>query len=88
MQLGASGGFLRRVLRRLCAPRVSRAEILRWQVMLSGKSLDEQLWAVCPPTNGLAHPTVRRWVEGALAHGGYDVGVMLPEWEIYWRRKA
>lgn len=88
MQLSASGGFLRRLLRRVCAPRVSRAEMLRWQVMLSGKSLDDQLWAVRPPTHGLTHATVRSWVEGALAHGGYDVGVMLAEWEIYWRRKA
>ncbi len=60
----------------------------KWQSLLAGKSLDEQLWGVRPPTGQFAHPQVREWTRQTLALAGYDPGVMLPEWEIFWRRKG
>jgi hypothetical protein len=60
----------------------------KWQALLTGRSLDEQLWAVRPPKGGLAHPAVREWARRTLELAGYDAGVMLTEWEIFWRRKG
>ena len=60
----------------------------KWQALLAGKSLDEQLWAVRPPRGMIARPAVRDWALQTLGRAGYDTRVMLVEWEIYWRRKG
>lgn len=59
----------------------------RWEMLRSGKSLDEQLWSVRPPHRGLEDRAVRDWAAQTLAHAGYNVQSMLLEWEIFWRRK-
>jgi hypothetical protein len=60
----------------------------KWQALLAGKSLDEQLWAVRPPEGRLAQPSVREWARRTLAQAGYDENAMVAEWEIFWRRKG
>jgi hypothetical protein len=65
-----------------------REALRKWQALLAGKSLDEQLWAVRPPRGMIARPAVRDWALRALERAGYDTRVMLVEWEIYWRRKG
>jgi len=78
---------LGRRLRRLFRPGVAARDLHPWQVLLSGRSADEQLWAV-PPPPGWAHDTsVRAWAQRTLELAGYDPFAMLREWEIYWRRK-
>ncbi|HEY7316498.1 MAG TPA: hypothetical protein VIE89_02920 [Candidatus Binatia bacterium] len=66
----------------------NRGELKKWQVLLSGKSLEEQLWAVRPPQGGVSHPAIRDWARKTLDSAGYDSRVMLLEWEIFWRRKG
>lgn len=65
-----------------------RREFRKWQVLLTGKNCDEQLWSVRPPENMLDHPFVRQWVTKTAQLGGYDAGTILVEWEIFWRRKG
>lgn len=65
-----------------------RGELKKWQVLLSGKSADEQLWAVRPPKGGVSHPAIRDWAWKTLETAGYDPRTMLLEWEIFWRRKG
>ena len=60
----------------------------KWQVLLNGRSADEQLWSVRPPRRGLTHPFVVTWAQHALELGGYDPRNMLTEWQIFWRRKS
>jgi hypothetical protein len=60
----------------------------KWQALLAGKSLDEQLWAVRPPRGLISHAAVRDWARQTLNHAGYDARVMLAEWEIFWRCKG
>lgn len=60
----------------------------KWQVLLNGRSADEQLWSVRPPRGGLTHCFVLTWVKHALELGGYDPRKMLTEWQIFWRRKG
>lgn len=60
----------------------------KWQSLLSGRNPEEQLWDVRPPTGLFAHPQVREWARQTLALAGYDSRMMLPEWEIFWRRKG
>jgi hypothetical protein len=60
----------------------------KWQILLCGKGFDEQLWAVRPPDGGLTHRAVRQWAARTLELAGYQPGVMLLEWEIFWRRKG
>jgi hypothetical protein len=88
MHLAAEPGFWRRLFRALRGPTVSRRELLRWQIIMSGKSVADQLWGVRPPPGGLVHPKVRDWAARTLALAGYDPVLMLAEWEIYWRRKT
>jgi hypothetical protein len=57
-------------------------------VLLSGKSADEQLWAVRPPKGGVFHSAIRDWAYKTLETAGYDPRTMLLEWEIFWRRKG
>lgn len=63
-------------------------DLKKWQALMIGKELDEQLWGVRPPTNAFHHSEVREWVQRILQQAGYNVGIMLPEWEVYWRRKG
>src|SRR5262249_38746620 len=65
-----------------------RADFERWQQLLWGKTLEEQLWTVRPPKGMFRDPLVRAWAEKTLGAAGYDKAVMLPEWEIYWRRQG
>jgi hypothetical protein len=65
-----------------------RGEIKKWQVLLSGKSADEQLWVVRLPKGGVSHPAIRDWASKTLETAGYDPRTMLLEWEIFWRRKG
>jgi hypothetical protein len=74
-----------RTLRRFLG---SGRELRKWQVLLSGKDPEEQLWAVRPPRDGLRHPFVREWARRTLDLAGYDTRTMLGEWEVYWRRKG
>lgn len=65
-----------------------RKEIRKWEVMLSGKSLEEQLWSTRPPKHGLSDRKIRDWARQSLANAGYDPDSMLLEWEIFWRRRG
>jgi hypothetical protein len=85
---GPFRGLFASVLRRLKESIHRRSALRRWQVLLSGRSLDEQLWAIRPPEGGLRHPGIRDWAQKTLALAGYDPGNMLLEWEIFWRRKG
>ena len=81
-------GWLSGKLRRLAHCLAFRRELRRWQVLLSGKSIDEQLWGVRPPRGGLTHRFVQSWAKNAIDLGGYDPRNMLIEWQIFWRRKG
>jgi hypothetical protein len=81
-------GVLSSLLRRLIGRVGGRGEFRKWQILLCGKSLEEQLWAVRPPKGGLSHPWVREWAQKTLELAGYNPHAMLLEWEIFWRRKG
>jgi len=81
---GALGNKLRRLVHCLAF----RREFRKWQVLLSGKSPDEQLWSVRPPRGGLTHRFILAWAQNALQLAGYDQRNMLTEWHIFWRRKG
>jgi hypothetical protein len=63
-------------------------ELQKWQSMLQGKSLDEQLWAVRPPRSAFERRAIREWAARTLSLAGYDAQEMLLEWEVFWRRKG
>jgi hypothetical protein len=65
-----------------------RGELKKWQFLLSGKSADDQLWAIPLPKGGVSHPAIRDWACKTLEAAGYDARTMLLEWEIFWRRKG
>jgi hypothetical protein len=73
-----------RPLRRM----MHRGALRRWQLFLSGRSADEQLWSVPPPRGWLGDAWLREWARHTLEAGGYDSAAMLPEWEIFWGRKT
>jgi hypothetical protein len=81
-------GVLSSLLHRLIGRVGGRGEFRKWQILLCGKSLEEQLWAIRPPKGGLSHPGVREWAQNTLELAGYNPHVMLLEWEIFWRRKG
>lgn len=64
------------------------SEFRKWQVLLSGKNSDEQLWSVRPPSIMMDDLFVREWAKKTLELAGYDSDKMLGEWEIFWRRKG
>lgn len=64
------------------------SEFRKWQVLLSGKTSDEQLWRVRPPSIMMNDSFVREWAKKTLELAGYDSDKMLNEWEIFWRRKG
>ena len=74
----------RHVMRALCG----RSDRHRWEMLVSGKELDDQLWGVRPPRAGVGDSRIRAWARRTLEAAGYDVATMLVEWEIYWRRKG
>jgi hypothetical protein len=82
--MGAFGGTLWRLVNCLAF----RREFRKWQVLLNGKSPDEQLWSVRPPRGGLSHRFILAWAQNALQLAGYDQRNMLTEWQIFWRRKG
>ena len=78
---------LRKFARRLRVFK-QNSEFRKWQVLITGKSPDDQLWSVRPPANMLDHTFIREWVKKTLDLGGYDSKLMTREWEIFWRRKG
>jgi hypothetical protein len=84
----AFAGCFSSLARRLKGLIGHRGEMKKWRLLLSGKSADEQLWSVRPPSSGVSHPAIREWARKTLEAGGYDPQVMLVEWEIFWRRKG
>ncbi len=81
------GARLRKFCRKLRVFNV-RNETLKWQALLAGRTVEEQLWTVRPPAGRLADPLVRDWASKTLAVGGYNAGKMVIEWEVFWRRKG
>lgn len=81
------GDWLRGFCRRLRIFKL-RNESMKWQALLAGKTVDEQLWAVRPPGGLPANSLIRDWATKTLELGGYDARKMLVEWEIFWRRKG
>jgi hypothetical protein len=81
-------GWFRSLNMRLKGWLSGRGELKKWQILLSGKSADDQLWTVRPPRGGVSHPAIRDWARKTLETAGYDPAAMLPEWEIFWRRKG
>ena len=79
---------IRALIDRLRGNTASSREFRKWQVLLGGKSHDDQLWAVRPPRGGFADRAVRDWARRTLETAGYDPDTMLLEWEIFWRRKG
>jgi hypothetical protein len=80
-------GLIAKIGRRLRVGK-RRNEFGKWQVLLTGKDTDEQLWAVRPPEGRLTDSLVRDWAGKTLALGGYDANKMIVEWEIFWRRRG
>lgn len=66
----------------------SRADFRRWQTLLQGKNLDDQLWGIRLPKGAWQDPLIRDWARQTLELAGYDPGPMLREWEVFWRRKG
>ena len=65
-----------------------RAAFEKWQCLLWGKNLEDQLWTVRPPRDMLRDARVRMWAEKTLGAAGYDKQSMLSEWEIFWRQQG
>jgi hypothetical protein len=65
-----------------------RGALRSWLDRCTGRTADDQLWAVRPPKDALDHPRVRDWAAATLERAGYDPRRMLVEWEIFWRRKG
>src|SRR5262245_61510594 len=76
----ARRGGLSSLLHWLIGRAGSRREFRKWQLLLCGKSLEEQLWAIRPPKGGLSHPGVREWAQQTLELAGYNPHAMLLEW--------
>ena len=83
----AEPGVTTRIVNRVKAL-CSRSAFDQWQRGMWSKNPAEQLWASCPPRVLLNDVRVREWATATLTQAGYDVDVMLREWEIYWRRKG
>jgi hypothetical protein len=65
-----------------------RREFRKWSALLNGKSMEDQLWGVRPPSNAIGDVTIREWARQTLELAGYDPASMMLEWEIFWRRKG
>jgi hypothetical protein len=77
---------LRALASRLAHPFAARAQERRWCALVAGKTPDDQLWSVPPPT-ACRTAAFRERIRQLLDAAGYDPAVMLAEWEIFWRRK-
>lgn len=84
----SSQGWLNPFFRWLKGLFAENKALRKWQALLRGKNIEEQLWAVRPPKGMLSHPAIRDWACQTLAMAGYDPQTMLPEWEVFWRRKG
>jgi len=84
----ANRGLFKSLFRRLKSWLGGRNDFRRWQAFLWGKSPEEQLWGVRPPEGSLSDPAVRDWAQKTLEVAGYNSASILPEWEIFWRRKG
>jgi hypothetical protein len=84
----ANRGPFKALFRRLKTWLGRRNDFRRWQAFLWGKSPEEQLWGVRPPEGSLSDPAIRNWAQRTLELAGYNSASMLPEWEIFWRRKG
>lgn len=87
MHADASRSPLRRFLQRMWGG-ISSRDMKKWQTLLSGKTVDQQLWSIAPPRGAFNDARVSRWLAQALRFGGYDVARMQVEWQIHWRRRA
>jgi hypothetical protein len=89
MTVGATlAGWLTSFLGRLWRGLRGGKEVRRWHALLTGHGLEEQLWGVRPPKDGLSRPAIRSWARKTLESAGYDPETMLLEWEVFWRRKG
>jgi hypothetical protein len=88
LNLDRSRPRLRALIDRLRGNTAGSREFRKWQVLLGGKSPDDQLWAVRPPHGALGDRAVREWARRTLETAGYDPDTMLLEWKIFWRRKG
>jgi hypothetical protein len=88
LNLDRARSWPRRLFDWLGGAAVSGRERRKWQALLQGKTLDDQLWAVPPPRGGLCDRAVYGWARRTLAAASYDAEAMLLEWEIFWRRKG
>jgi hypothetical protein len=81
----AGANWLRRWFGR--AAKTDDRALREWQLQLSGRSIDEQLWAVPPPAGWRRDEGICAWAAQALERGGYD-SALLSEWRLYWRRRG
>jgi hypothetical protein len=81
-------GSFNRLMQRAKAWLQGRKQFQKWQALLSGKNLEEQLWSVRPPKGAMSYPSVQEWARKTLEKAGYDSATMLIEWQVYWRRKG
>ncbi len=81
------GSLIRRICRRLRVIKQGR-EFRKWQTLLAGRSVDEQLWFVRPPAGMFGGSLLHEWATKTLEVAGYDSRKMISEWEIFWRRKG
>jgi len=84
----ANRGLFKSFFRRLKHRLGGRNDFRTWQAFLWGKSPEEQLWGVRPPEGRLSDPAIRSWAQRTLELAGYESASMLPEWELFWRRKG
>jgi hypothetical protein len=87
MMVAANASWIKKLVKRLWR-RIPTSQIRKWQALLVGKSLEQQLWQVRPPKGALNCNYVRRWLTQVLQLGGYDVPRMSKEWEIFWRQRG
>jgi hypothetical protein len=87
VNLEATRPRLRSWFARLWAAAARRGELKKWQALLHGRTLDDQLWAVRPPADSVSNPVIRDWARRMLEAAGYDPATMMFEWDVYWRRK-
>jgi hypothetical protein len=88
LNLDRARSWTRRLIDRLRGAAIGGRERRKWQSLLQGRSLDDQLWTVPPPRGGLCDRGVQDWARRTLTAAAYDADAMLLEWEIFWRRKG
>jgi hypothetical protein len=81
------GGF-NHLFRRAKNWLMRRKQFQKWQELLSGKNLEDQLWSVRPPNGAITDAFIKDWARKTLEQAGYDSATMLVEWQVYWKRKG